>query len=64
MSDPVVPERPLFPRFPSDAVLVVDAHNGDEQWTGEEWNAYADRCQADRGMFIVRLVEILDPGVI
>ena len=48
--------------FPADAVLIVDAHNGDEQWTGAEWNAYADRCEANRGQFIVRLIEILDGG--
>jgi hypothetical protein len=54
--------QPLFPRFPADAVLVVDAHNGDEQWTGEEWNAYADRCEANRSQFTVRLIKILDRG--
>jgi len=54
--------QPMFPRFPADAVLIVDAHNGDEQWTGEEWNAYADRCEASRSEFIARLIGIVDHG--
>jgi len=53
-----------FPRFPADAVLVVDAHNGNERWTGQRWNDYATACEdpVNGGMFIVRLVKILDHG--
>lgn len=53
-----------FPRFPADAVLIIDAHNGDETWTGAEWNDYATKCEDPiyGGLFIVRLAQILDHG--
>lgn len=51
-----------FPRFPADAVLTVDAHNGAEQWTGQQWNEYAEACERSGGMFAVRLLRILEHG--
>lgn len=58
------PAEAAFPRFNPDAVLIVDAHNGDEQWSGRRWNEYADACEhpVTGGLFTVRLVAIASEG--
>lgn len=55
-----LPQRspdPGLPRFEPDAELVVDMHNGLEQWTGAEWNDYVARAERGRNMVTARLVE-------
>ena len=58
------PNAPLHPRFAPDAQLLVDADNGDEQWSGQRWNEYAAACEdpVNGGEFAVRLRAILERG--
>lgn len=50
-----------YPRFAPDAELVVDMHNGHEQWTGAEWNAYVEAAERGRNLVTARLVECPQP---
>jgi len=64
------PERPArtepaaIKRFPADAELLVDAHNGPETWSGEQWNAFADSCEdpVTGGPFTIELLAIPNRG--
>jgi len=46
-----------YPRFEPDAVLIVDAHNGLEEWTGARWNEYVEGAERAQNMVTVELVE-------
>lgn len=61
-ADQAAAEPAGFPRFPADAVLTVDTHNGAEQWTGARWNEYAAACERSGELFAVRLLRILEHG--
>ena len=52
---------PLYPRFAPDAALIVDAHNGPEEWTGAEWNAYVESAERNRNMVTARLIQCPTP---
>jgi hypothetical protein len=64
------PDRPAdaepvaIKRFPADAELLVDAHNGAETWTGEQWNTYASSCEDPEtgGAFNVQLLDVIWRG--
>lgn len=61
---PAEPERRTvagYPRFAPDAELVVDMHNGDEVWTGAEWNAYVESAERNQNMVTARLIECPPP---
>jgi len=59
--DPTTNQPTAYPRFAPDATLIVDAGNGNEQWTGQQWNDYATECEDHGELFIVRLVEVEMP---
>lgn len=46
-----------YPHFPADAELVVDMHNGLEEWTGQQWNDYVDAARRNGNMVTARLVD-------
>jgi hypothetical protein len=50
-----------YPRFDPDAELLVDAHNGPEQWTGRDWNDYVDAAVRDSTMVTARLLACPEP---
>lgn len=42
-----------------DDMLVVDAHNGPETWTGAQWNNHVDRARRTEALITVRFLEFL-----
>lgn len=53
-----------YPRFNPQTAMTVDAHNGPEEWTGEEWNAYVAAAERAQAMVTVRILEIDGRSVI
>lgn len=51
-----------LPRFNPDAVLIVDAHNGPEEWTGLRWNDVMAQAERNQWMVTIRLLEIRSQG--
>lgn len=51
-----------YPRFPSDALLIVDTGTNHEQWTGQQWNSYAAICERHDSEFTAKLIRTIDRG--
>jgi hypothetical protein len=44
-----------------EAVLLVDANNGAESWTGKQWNRYVDSAERANTLITARILDIKDP---
>lgn len=51
-----------LPRFSPAPALIVDAHNGPEEWTGARWNAVMAQAERNQWIVTIRLLEIRSQG--
>ncbi len=47
-----------LPRFAPDQLLTLDTASGIEEWTGQEWNDYAEAAVRNRSMITVRFLSV------